>query len=101
MKNVKIRKLVFYIIFIVLFGFFLARAIPDMINDHKKNDILQQIQQVELKIEANKQERLNCEANMKLWNNDNEKNRGIINELKTKYNSMVGFTSAWQPEMSK
>jgi len=69
-----------------------------MAKEHKQNKIRKEIEIVELRIEKNKQERLNCEANMKLWNQENEENRVILNELKEQYNSMVGFTSAWQPQ---
>ena len=65
-----------------------------MAKEHKQNKIRKEIEIVELRIEKNKQERLNCEANMKLWNQENEENRVILNELKEQYNSMVGFTSA-------
>ena len=63
-----------------------------MAKEHKQNKIRKEIEIVELRIEKNKQERLNCEANMKLWNQENEENRVILNELKEQYNSMVGFT---------
>ena len=71
---------------------------PTIVKEHQLNKIKKQIEKVELKIEANKQERLNCETNMVLWNKENESNRGIVNELKINYNNMVGFTEAWQPE---
>ena len=52
-----------------------------------------QIEIIETKIEKNKHEWLSCEANMKMRNNENTTNREMVNELKTKYNEMVGFTS--------
>ncbi len=92
------KKTLFYWILLLLLGFFLYQVIPLMAKEHKQNKIRKEIEIVELRIEKNKQERLNCEANMKLWNQENEENRVILNELKEQYTSMVGFTSAWQPQ---
>lgn len=71
---------------------------PIVIKEHRLNKIKSQIEKVEKQIEYNKQQWLNCEQNMKLWNEENESNRNIVNELKVNYNNMVGFTEAWQPE---
>lgn len=92
------KKTLFYWILLLLLGFFLYQVIPLMAKEHKQNKIRKEIEIVELRIEKNKQERLNCEANMKLWNQENEENRVILNELKEQYNNMVGFIEAWQPE---
>ena len=70
---------------------------PVVIKEHKLNKIKSQIEEVEAQIEYNKQQRLNCDTNMKLWSEENELNRWIISELKVNYNNMVGFTEAWQP----
>ncbi len=71
---------------------------PIVVKEHKLNKIKSQIERIEEQIEYNKQQWLNCDQNMKLWNEENERNRNIVNELKVNYNNMVGFTEAWQPE---
>lgn len=71
---------------------------PIVVKEHKLNKIKSQIERIEEQIEYNKQQWLNCDQNMKLWNEENESNRNIVNELKVNYNNMVGFTEAWQPE---
>ena len=96
----KLKKLILPVLVVLWLGFFLYHTIPLMINEHNKNKILHEISEVERNIELNKQQRLNCSTNMELWNNDNEKNREIVKELQEQYNSMVGFTQAWQPELS-
>jgi len=94
MKNVNLRKILLYVLFISLVAFFFSYTIPLMIREHEKNKIMTEISQIELQIEHNKQQRLNCSNNMEMWNNDNDKNRKMIDELKSKYNEMVGFTGA-------
>lgn len=71
---------------------------PIVVKEHRLNKIKSQIERIEEQIEYNKQQWLNCDQNMKLWNEENESNRNIVNELKVNYNNMVGFTEAWQPE---
>lgn len=71
---------------------------PIVVKEHKLNKLKSQIERIEEQIEYNKQQWLNCDQNMKLWNEENERNRNIVNELKVNYNNMVGFTEAWQPE---
>jgi len=46
-----------------------------VIKEHKLNKIKSQIEEVEAQIEYNKQQRLNCDTNMKLWSEENELNR--------------------------
>ena len=94
MRNVKIRKILFYTIFIGLIIFFLSYVIPLIKKEHELNKIRNQIEKIEMSIEANKQQRLNCNDNMRLRNEENEHNRQILQELKLNYNSMVGFTGA-------
>ena len=89
----KLRKLILPIVIILGLGFFLYHTIPLIITEHKKNQILNKISDAERIIELNKQQRLNCSTNMELWNNQNEENRKLIEELKTNYNNMVGFIS--------
>lgn len=87
----KLKKLILPIIIILWVGFFLYHTIPLVINDHKKNKILNEISEVERKIELNKQQWLSCSTNMELWNNENEQNRKLIEELKANYNKIAGF----------
>lgn len=57
-------------------------------------NIKNQIEEVQLKIELNKEQWNSCYTNMELWHNENEENRKILNELMQQYNDMVGFTTA-------
>ncbi len=79
----------------VIFIIVLALYIPLGIKNYKLNSIQRDIQRVENQIEYNKQQWLNCETNMQLWNEENNENRRIVEQLKEKYNDMVGFTQAW------
>jgi septal ring factor EnvC (AmiA/AmiB activator) len=95
-KTKFVRYLLLIIVLIVLFAY----TIPLIKKQHQLNKIQTQIEMVESKIEQNKQKWLNCDANMKLWNKDNNDNKKIVEELKTQYNNMVGFTSALQPQVA-
>lgn len=87
----KLKKLILPIVIILWLWFFLYHTIPLVINEHKKNQILNKITDAERTIELNKQQRLNCSTNMELWNNQNEENRKLIEELKLNYNNVAGF----------
>jgi len=91
-------KKIIYIGAVVISALVLVLRWPIIIKEHKLNKIKSQIERIEEQIEYNKQQWLNCDQNMKLWNEENESNRNIVNELKANYNNMVGFTEAWQPE---
>ncbi len=91
-------KKIIYISAVVISILVLVLRWPIVIKEHKLNKIKSQIERIEEQIEYNKQQWLNCDQNMKLWNEENERNRNIVNELKVNYNNMVGFTEAWQPE---
>lgn len=93
MKKFKIWA---YVIWLLLLARFLSQAIPATIHSHKLNKIQNEITLYEEQIESNKQQRLNCSTNMEIWNNENEQNRKIIEELKTNYNKIAGFTQASQ-----
>lgn len=58
-------------------------------------NIKNQIEEVQMKIELNKEQWQSCYANMETWHTENEENRKILNELMKEYNDMVGFTTAW------
>jgi len=94
-------KFVRYSLLLIICVSILAYIIPLIGKQHELNKIQTQIKIVEEKIEYNKQQRLSCSTNMELWNKDNKVNNKIVEELKTQYNNMVGFTEAWQPETSK
>ncbi len=91
-------KKIIYISAVVISILVLVLRWPIVIKEHKLNKIKSQIERIEEQIIYNKQQWLNCDQNMKLWNEENERNRNIVNELKVNYNNMVGFTEAWQPE---
>ena len=90
------QKLVFGLIALVVFIFVLCLYIPLWIKNHNIKVLQKEIQKVEAQIEYNKQQRLSCETNMKLWNDENNANRELVAQLKEQYNEMVGFTQAWQ-----
>lgn len=92
------KRAYYYIGAVVISILVLVLRWPIVIKEHKLNKIKSQIERIEEQIEYNKQQWLNCDQNMKLWNEENESNRNIVNELKVNYNNMVGFTEAWQPE---
>lgn len=89
-KTVVIFSSVLMLIIIV----FLWITIPILIHDIKVRKISNQIEQVQLQIELNKEQRNSCYNNMELWHNENEDNRKILNELMKEYNELVGFTKA-------
>lgn len=97
MRNVKLGKILFYSIFVGIIASLLYFVVPVIKKEHELNKIRWQIEKIESQIEYNKNQWLNCDTNMKLWNEENEMNRWIVDELKRNYNDMVGFTSAWQP----
>lgn len=92
------KRAYYYIGAVVISILVLVLRWPIVVKEHKLNKIKSQIERIEEQIEYNKQQWLNCDQNMKLWNEENESNRNIVNELKVNYNNMVGFTEAWQPE---
>lgn len=92
------KRAYYYIGAVVISILVLVLRWPIVIKEHKLNKIKSQIERIEEQIEYNKQQWLNCDQNMKLWNEENESNRNIVNELKVNYNNMVGFIEAWQPE---
>lgn len=97
MKRPKMTNII-YISAVLISILCLVLRWPIVVKEHRLNKIKSQIERVEEQIEYNKQQWLNCDQNMKLWNEENESNRNIVNELKVNYNNMVGFTEAWQPE---
>ena len=73
---------------------FLVIVTP-IINHHiEVTKIKNQIEEVQLKIELNKEQWNTCYTNMELWHTENEENRQILNDLMKQYNDMVGFTTA-------
>lgn len=89
------RNTFLIVISLLVITLLLYISIPLVIKEFKLKDIQKDIERVEAKIERNKQERLNCDANMRLRNDENNDNRKMIDELKNEYNSIVGFTSDW------
>jgi uncharacterized membrane protein len=73
---------------------FLVITIPIVIHDIEVRKIANQIEEVQLKIELNKEQWNTCYTNMELWHTENEENRQILNDLMRQYNDMVGFTTA-------
>lgn len=81
----------FLLLIVILF---LIIVIP-IINHHiKVMSIKNQIEQVQLQIEFNKEQWNVCKENMDTRHSENEDNRKILNDLMLEYNSMVGFTKA-------
>lgn len=89
------KKLIIYGIASVIFILFLVIIIP-IINHHLEvTKIKNQIEEVQLRIELNKEQWNVCHENMNTWHTENEENRQILNDLMNQYNEMVGFTQAW------
>lgn len=72
----------------------LGLYIPLAKKDLQLRSIRKDIQRVEAQIEFNKEQWANCDANMKLRNEENNANREMLANLKEEYNDMVGFTGA-------
>lgn len=82
-------------IILVIIIIFLIVVTP-IINHHLEVvKIKNQIEEVQLKIELNKEQWNVCHENMNTWHTENEENRVILNDLMNQYNEMVGFTQAW------
>jgi hypothetical protein len=72
----------------------LCALIPLAKKDLQLRSMRKDIEKIEAQIEFNKEQWANCDANMKLWNEENNANREMVKNLKEEYNSMVGFTEA-------
>ena len=81
--------------FLLLIAILFLVIVTPIINHHiEVNKIKNQIEEVQMKIELNKEQWNSCYANMETWHTENEENRKILNELMQQYNDMVGFTKA-------
>lgn len=90
----KKQIIIYGIIWLVFLGM-LGALIPLAKKDLQLRSMRKDIQRIEAQIEFNKEQWANCDANMKLWNDENNANREMLKNLKDEYNSMVGFTEAW------
>jgi hypothetical protein len=72
----------------------LGALIPLARKDLQLRSMRKDIEKIEAQINFNKEQWANCDANMKLWNDENNANREMLKNLKEEYNSMVGFTEA-------
>jgi len=72
----------------------LGALIPLARKDIQLRSMRKDIEKIEAQIQFNKEQWANCDANMKLWNSENDANREMLKNLKEEYNSMVGFTEA-------
>lgn len=93
-KQNKVMIIIATILFAIIIAF-LAITIPILKHDIAVRKIANQIEEVQMKIELNKEQWNSCYANMETWHTENEENRKILNELMQQYNDMVGFTTAW------
>ena len=81
--------------FLLLIAILFLVIVTPIINHHiEVTKIKNQIEEVQMKIELNKEQWNTCYSNMELWHTENEENRQILNELMQQYNDMVGFTKA-------
>ena len=92
-KQNKVMIIIATILLVIIIAF-LAITIPILKHDIAVRKIANQIEEVQMKIELNKEQRQSCYSNMETWHTENEENRKILNELMIEYNSMVGFTKA-------
>ena len=92
-KQNKVMIIIATILLAIIIAF-LAITIPILKHDIAVRKIANKIEQVQMQIELNKEQRNVCYNNMELWHTENEENRKILNELMIEYNSMVGFTKA-------
>ena len=90
------RVMIIITSFLLLIAILFLVIVTPIINHHiEVTKIANQIEEVQMKIELNKEQRQSCYANMETWHTENEENRKILNELMKEYNDMVGFTKAW------
>lgn len=97
MERIRQNKTMLSIVSIlaIIIATFLIITIPILSHDIKVRKIANQIEQVQMQIELNKEQWNVCHNNMELWHTENEENRQILNDLMKQYNDMVGFTKAW------
>jgi len=89
------RVMIIITSFLLLIAILFLVIVTPIINHHiEVTKIANQIEEVQMKIELNKEQRQSCYANMETWHTENEENRKILNELMKEYNDMVGFTKA-------
>ena len=96
MERIKQNKVMIIITsFLLLIAILFLVIVTPIINHHiEVTKIKNQIEEVQMKIELNKEQWNTCYSNMELWHTENEENRQILNELMQQYNDMVGFTKA-------
>lgn len=96
MERLKQNKVMIIISsFLLLIAILFLIIVTPIINHHiKVMNIKNQIEQVQLQIELNKEQWNVCKENMDTWHSENEANREILNDLMKQYNDMVGFTTA-------
>ena len=97
MERVKQNRVMIIITsFLLLIAILFLVIVTPIINHHiEVTKIKNQIEEVQLKIELNKEQWNTCYTNMETWHTENEQNRKILNDLMQQYNDMVGFTKAW------
>ena len=88
------KQIIIYSIIGAVFLVLLAMFIPLAKKDLQLRSMRKDIQKIEAQIELNKAQWATCDANMKLWNEENNANREMLENLKQEYNDMVGFTGA-------
>lgn len=90
------RVMIIITSFLLLIAILFLVIVTPIINHHiEVTKIKNQIEEVQLKIELNKEQWNTCFTNMEIWHTENEENRNILNDLMQQYNDMVGFTTAW------
>ena len=90
------RVMIIITSFLLLIAILFLVIVTPIINHHiEVTKIKNQIEEVQLKIELNKEQWNTCYTNMETWHTENEENRKILNKLMQQYNDMVGFTTAW------
>ncbi len=89
------KQIIIYTVIWLVFLGMLGALIPLVKKDLQLRSMRKDIEKIEAQIEFNKEQWANCDANMKLWNDENNANREMVKKLKEEYNSMVGFTEAW------
>lgn len=90
------KQIIIYTVIWLVFLGMLCMLIPLAKKDLQLRGMRKDIEKIEAQIEFNKAQWATCDTNMKLWNEENDANREMLKNLKEEYNSMVGFTEAWQ-----
>ena len=90
------KKFIYRWIAIAFIVVVLILYIPIMKRNHQIRVLEKEIAKVQKEIDLNSAKREECAVNMATWNEDNDKNRAIKEEMLNNLEEMLGFRLAGQ-----